>query len=189
MTDAPARPVEFPVEGIADDAVRLRLRADSDTPAVIEACQDPEVVRWTRVPEHYDERAAEEWLSESNAQRERGEGLHLVIADAESDALLGSIGVHHIDRVEGRCDIGYFLAPWARGRGVMTRAVQLLSRWIFQAFPVDRIEITIEPANAASRAVAERAGYTLEGVLRSYTVIKETRRDMAIYSLLRGELQ
>ena len=181
--------VEFPVEGIADGSIRLRLRADADTPAVIEACRDPEVVRWTRVPDDYDERAAEEWVSESNRQRERGDGMHLVIADASSDAFLGSIGIHRINRDEGRCDIGYFLAPWARGRGVMTGAVRLLSRWVFETLPVERIEITIEPGNVASRAVAKRAGYELDGILRSHTVIKGTRRDMAMYSLLRGELQ
>jgi RimJ/RimL family protein N-acetyltransferase len=86
--------IEFPVEGITDGSIRLRLRADGDTPAVIEACRDPEVIRWTRVPEDYDERAAEEWVSESNRQRERGDGMHLVIADASSDAFLGSIGIH-----------------------------------------------------------------------------------------------
>jgi RimJ/RimL family protein N-acetyltransferase len=181
--------IEFPVEGITDGSIRLRLRADGDTPAVIEACRDPAVIRWTRVPEDYDERAAEEWVSESNRQRERGDGMHLVIADASSDAFLGSIGIHRINRDEGRCDIGYFLAPWARGRGVMTAAVRLLSTWIFETLPIDRIEITIEPANAASRAVAERAGYAFEGVLRSHTVIKGSRRDMAMYALLRAELQ
>jgi RimJ/RimL family protein N-acetyltransferase len=184
-----SRAIEFSVEGIADGSIRLRLRADTDTPAVIEACRDPEVIRWTRVPEDYDERTAEEWVSESNRQRERGEGMHLVIADASSDAFLGSIGIHRINRDEGRCDIGYFLAPWARGRGVMTGAVRLLSRWVFETLPVERIEITIEPGNVASRGVAERAGYELDGILRSHTVIKGTRRDMAMYSLLRGELQ
>ena len=71
----------------------------------------------------------------------------------------------------------------------MTRAVLLLSRWAFENLHAERIEVTIEPENAASRAVVERAGYTFEGVLRSHTVIKGTRRDMAMYSLLRDELQ
>ncbi len=71
----------------------------------------------------------------------------------------------------------------------MTRAVLLLSRWIFDNLAAERIEITIEPQNAASRAVAKRAGYAFEGVLRSYTEIKGQRRDMAMYSLLRGDLQ
>jgi RimJ/RimL family protein N-acetyltransferase len=180
--------IEIPVEGISDDAIRLRLRTDADSPAIVAACRDPEIVRFTRVPESYDESTAAEWAAESQRQREAGTGLHLVVADAEGDQLLGSIGAH-VNRDEGRCDVGYWLAPWARGRGAMTRAVLLLSRWAFEALQVERIEITIEPENAASRAVAERAGYTFEGVLRSHTEIKGTRRDMAMYSLLRGELQ
>jgi RimJ/RimL family protein N-acetyltransferase len=185
---AQSPPIEFPVEGLTDGSVRLRLRADADDPALVAACQDPEIPRWTRVPEPYDESAAAEWAVESQRQREAGEGLHLVIADAESDAFLGSIGVHNINRADARCDIGYFLAREARGRGVMTHAVRILSEWAFDALSMERIEITIEPANTASRAVAERAGYTFEGVLRSHTMIKDRRRDMAMYSLLRGDL-
>ena len=188
MTEAPPGPIEFPVEGLTDGSIRLRLRADSDNEAMIAALQDPEIPRWTRVPDGYDERAAAEWASESRRQRDAGEGLHLVIAEAENDEFLGSVGVHNINRAEGRCDIGYYLAREARGRGVMTSAVQMLSRWVFENLPVERIEITVEPANAASRAVAERAGYTFEGILRSHTVIKGRRRDMAMHSLLRGEL-
>jgi RimJ/RimL family protein N-acetyltransferase len=180
--------IEFPVEGISDGSIRIRLRADADTPAIVAACQDPEIPRWTRVPEPYDEGAAAEWAVESKRQQQAGEGLHLLMVDAETDDLLGSIGVHDINRIDRRCDIGYWLAREARGRGVMTRAVTLLSEWAFDNLPVERIEITIEPSNAASRAVAERAGYTFEGVLRSHTVIKGRRRDMAMYSLLRGEL-
>jgi RimJ/RimL family protein N-acetyltransferase len=65
----------------------------------------------------------------------------------------------------------------------------LLSGWVFESLPVDRIEIHAEPGNAASRRVAERAGFTFEGVLRSYFVNKGVRRDAASYSLLRGELR
>jgi RimJ/RimL family protein N-acetyltransferase len=180
--------IEFPVEGISDGSIRIRLRADADTAAIVAACQDPEIPRWTRVPDSYDEANANEWAMESRRQQEAGEGLHLLIVDAETDDLLGSIGVHDINRIDRRCDIGYWLAAEARGRGVMTRAVTLLSEWAFGNLPVERIEITIEPSNAASRAVAKRAGYAFEGVLRSHTVIKGRRRDMAMYSLLRGEL-
>jgi [ribosomal protein S5]-alanine N-acetyltransferase len=180
--------IEFPVEGISDGSIRLRLRADADNPAIVEACRDPEIVRWTRVPDSYDETTAAEWASESLRQREAGTGLHLVIADAATDRLLGSIGVH-VNRGDGRSDVGYWLTPQTRGRGVMARALRLFSRWIFDNLGTERIEITVEPRNSASRAVAERAGYSFEGVLRSYTEIKGQRRDMAMYSLLRDELQ
>ena len=47
MTRASGPAIEFPVEGISDGSVRLRLRADADTPAIVAACQDPEIPRWT----------------------------------------------------------------------------------------------------------------------------------------------
>ena len=185
MSDA----IEFPVEGITEDGIRLRLRTDADTPALIEACQDPEVPRWTRVPDGYDETHAAEWATTAARLQESGEALPLAIADADTDEFLGSIGVQEIDREHGRCDIGYFLAPWARGRGVMTSAVRLMSRWAFENLPVERVQIKVQPQNAPSRAVAQRAGYVFEGVLRSYEEIKGRRRDMAVYSLLRADLR
>jgi RimJ/RimL family protein N-acetyltransferase len=181
--------IEFPVEGIAGGSVRLRLRSDADTPAIVAACRDPEIARWTRVPDRYDEVAAAEWAAESSRQQAAGEGIHLLIVDAETDDLLGSIGVPGLNRAERRCGLGYWLAPGARGRGLMTGAVRLMSAWILESLPVDRIEIAIQQENRASRAVATRAGYTFEGVLRSHTLIKGRRRDMAVYSLLRGELR
>jgi RimJ/RimL family protein N-acetyltransferase len=189
VTEPQGRPVQFPVEGLAEGSIRIRLRVDSDAPEMIAALQDPEIPRWTRVPESYDESTAAEWAVESRRQQQAGEGLHLVIADAGNGAFLGSIGIHDIDRDEARCNIGYYLAREARGRGVITHAVRMLSRWAFDNLPVDRIEIPVIVENHASRRVAERAGYEFEGVLRSHTVIKGRRRDIAMYSLLRGELR
>ena len=184
MSDA----IEFPAVGIDDGVIRLRLRSDADTPALIEACRDPEVPRWTRVPEDYDETKAAEWAARSERMISEGSGLPLAIADAEDDRLLGSIGINTIDYEERRCDVGYFLAPWARGRGIMARALRLLSSWAFENLPVDRIEALIQPENAPSRGAAERAGFTFEGILRSHTIIKGARRDMCSYSLLRDEV-
>jgi RimJ/RimL family protein N-acetyltransferase len=189
VTEAESRRIEFPVEGIADGSIRLRLWADCDEPAMIAALQDPEIPRWTRVPDHYDEHEAAEWTAERRRQQQSGKGLHLVITDVESGEVLGAIGIHDLDPSEGRCNIGYWLAREARGRGVMTSAVMMLSRWAFENLPVDRIEIPVIAENSASRRVAERAGYTFEGVLRSHAVIKGRRRDMAMHSLLRGELR
>jgi RimJ/RimL family protein N-acetyltransferase len=184
-----AAEVQFPVEGISDGAVVLRLPSDADVPAIVAACQDPEIPRWTRVPMPYGEGEARGWLAQEAQSRADGEMLGLVVVDAEDGTLLGSAGIVHINRDEGRCELGYWMARQARGRGVATRAVRLLSRWTFDSLPVDRIEIHAEPDNAASRRVAERVGFMLEGVLRSYFVNKGVRHDAASYSLLRGELR
>ena len=180
--------IEFAAGGIDDGVVRLRLRSNADVPALIEACRDPAVVRWTRVPEDYNEAKAAEWAERSERMLADGSGLPLVIADANSDRFIGSIGINHIDCEERRCDVRYFLAPHARGRGAMTHAIRLLAAWAFDNLPVDRIEVLVQPENEPSRRAAERAGFTLEGILRSHTIINGGRRDMCSYSLLRGEL-
>jgi RimJ/RimL family protein N-acetyltransferase len=179
--------IEFPVEGLSDGDVRLRLHADEDIPAIVEACQDPEIPRWTRVPDEYTENDALEWFDHQDRRRGEGDALELLIVEDETDALLGSIGFVKLDHEERIGSLGYWLARDARGRGVATRALRLISSWAFDALPVDRISIVIQQGNEPSRRLAERAGYTYEGILRSYTLIKGRRHDMAMYSLLREE--
>jgi RimJ/RimL family protein N-acetyltransferase len=181
------RPIEFPVEGLSDGVVRLRLLTEADLPAVIEACQDPEIPRWTRLPEPYGEEDAMGWLAEEARLRAQGQGLHLLIVAADDGRLLGSVGAQELNLEEGRCELGYWMAREERGRGAGTRAVRLLARWIFESLQIERIQLCTEPANAASRRLAERAGFSFEGVLRSYIVNKGRRCDMAMYSLLREE--
>jgi RimJ/RimL family protein N-acetyltransferase len=178
-------PIEFPVVGLSDGVVHLRVMAEADLPAIVAACQDAEIPRWTRVPEPYGESDARTWFEQEAARRARGDQLGLLVVDADRDRLLGSVGIVHVDWEEGRCELGYWVVREARGRGIATRAVKLLAGWIFEALPIDRVEICAEPENTGSRLVAERTGFTFEGVLRSYIVNKGTRRDMAMYSLLR----
>jgi RimJ/RimL family protein N-acetyltransferase len=179
--------IEFPVEGIGDSDIRLRLLADADLPALVELVQDPEIPRWTRIPSPYGPRHADDWFGLQARGREQGALLNLMVVERDN-RILGSVGIVELNWEEGRCELGYWLGREARGRGVMTKAVRLLSAWIFESLPMDRITITAEPENHASRTVAERAGFTFEGVLRSYFVNKGVRRDAASYSLVRGEL-
>lgn len=179
-------PIAFPIGGIDDGVVRLRLHADADLETVAAASQDPDVLRWTRVPEGNTAAALREWIGEWRSGGE--EELHLAIVGAEDDRFLGAAGIVRLDRDERRCEVGYWLAADARGRGAATRAVRLLSGWIFESLPVDRIGIAAERGNRASCTVAERSGFRFEGVLRSWLVIKGIPRDTAMYSLLRGEL-
>jgi len=177
--------IEFPIGGIDDGVVRLRLHAESDLEELAAASLDPDVLRWTRVPDDNDADAMREWIG--GWRSGPGEELHLVVADAAGGGLLGAVGIVRFDRDERRCEIGYWLAAGTRGRGVAARAVTLLSGWIFASLPVDRIGIAAERGNDASGAVAERCGFRFEGILRSWLLIKGTSRDVAMYSLLRGE--
>ena len=76
-------------------------------------------------------------------------------------------GWSHLDRDAREGEIGYAVGAAARGRGVATEAVGLLTRWGFDELGLERIVLLIDVANAASERIAERCGYTREGILRS----------------------
>ena len=182
-------PIEFPVEGLSDGVILLRLKAESDIPAIVAACQDPEIPRWTQVPDGYTEANAREWFALQDRRREDGSELHLIIADARDSRLVGSIGLAGIDWEDRRGSIGYWVAKETRRQGAATRSVTLLAAWAFEELGFGRVEVKTEPANVASHRVAERAGFTREGLLRSHALIKDRRRDMVVFSLLPGELK
>ena len=182
-----SRPIEVPVEGLSDGKILLRPLVESDIDPLVDALQDPEIPRWTRIPEGYGEADARDWLQQQRPRRDSGDGVDMMIVEASTGELLGGIGVPHFEWGERRCELGYWLAREHRGRGVMQRAIRLLTGWIFRSLPMDRISIMAAVENAPSRAVAERAGFQFEGVLRSYLVFKDGRHDVAMYSLLRPD--
>jgi RimJ/RimL family protein N-acetyltransferase len=181
------RAIEFPTDGLEDGDIRLRLLRDADKAALVSALQGPEFGRWTRIPHPYGEQDADAWLARQAQIRADATGLHLAVADAAEDRLLGEVALTEIDWDEQRANIGYWMAPDSRRRGIATRAVRLLARWAFDALPLERLGILADVRNAPSAGVAERAGFTRECVLRSYSIIKNTRRDVVSYSLLPHE--
>jgi RimJ/RimL family protein N-acetyltransferase len=183
------RPIEFPVEGLSDGVIRLRLPADADVPRIVEACRDPEVARYTTVPSPYQPSHTIEWMQRGLAGLASGTDVQTVITEASDSAdVLGTMGLHDVNRNVGRCVAGYLVGPWARRRGVATRALRLLCGFAFDELRLARVEVTIEPDNVPSRATAETVGFREEGMLRSYMTIAGARRDMLMYSLLAGDL-
>ena len=99
------------------------------------------------------------------------------------------MSLYDVDRGQDRAWLGYWVAPAARGRGVASRAVRLLADWGFRGLGLARIELTCGPDNVASQRVAERCGFTREGLLRSHMRFKGGRRDTVVFGLLPGELR
>jgi RimJ/RimL family protein N-acetyltransferase len=165
---------------LEDDEIRLRPFTDEDVPAIVTACQDPEIPRWTRVPAPYTHEDAREFVQASAA-----DGASFAIVDRRSGELLGSIGAR---RLEDNFRIGYWVKREARGRGVATRALRLVARFAVEELGAARVELITDPANAASQRVAEKAGFTCEARLRSYYELKGRRSDALMYSLLPQDL-
>jgi RimJ/RimL family protein N-acetyltransferase len=179
-----SEPIEFPVEGLVGDGIRLRLRCDADIPALVKACQDPAIQRYTTVPADYGEANARDYAQMAANGLAEGREVALVIADSESDELLGTIALRRAQNGADAWDVGYFVAPWARGRGIATAAVRLLTRFGFDELGAARIELVAEPENTASTGVAERAGFRRERLIADHIEIKGSRRDVVMYSLL-----
>jgi [ribosomal protein S5]-alanine N-acetyltransferase len=114
-----------------------------------------------------------------------GAGLSFAIADAESDAALGTIGLWLANLADGRATIGYSVPPAHRGRGVGGSALRALTTHAWTIPGLHRVELYIEPWNAGSIRVAESAAYRREGLLRSHQEIGGRRRDMLLYAAVR----
>ena len=90
----------------------------------------------------------------------------LVVADAHSRVTFGGGTLHHLDAKRGIIEIGYWLYPRARGRGIATKVARALAEYAF-TLGVQRVTAYVRVGNLQSERVLERAGFTREGVLRS----------------------
>jgi RimJ/RimL family protein N-acetyltransferase/diadenosine tetraphosphate (Ap4A) HIT family hydrolase len=181
----------FPDPPLRSDDVLLRPWRRADVPAVVAACQDPAISRWSpTIPRPYTDSDALAWLAGQEPARQGGECLDLAVVHATSGQLLGAIGMGNVQIAGGTASIGYWLAPDARGHGYITSAVRLLARWAFDHLGLARLELTTDPENVASQRVAARCGFRRAGHLRSHLRVRHTgeRRDSLLYSLLPGEL-
>jgi RimJ/RimL family protein N-acetyltransferase len=176
--------LRYPSPPLADDVVRLRPWRG---PEELMAFADPVVLRfsWPHA-RAYTEEDARAFFAEREQRRLDGHELNFALVDPrDDDAVLGGGSIHEVDLEQGRAGIGYWLAAAARGRGIATRAVRLMTDWAFAGLGLARLEITCAPDNLASQRVAERAGFAREGLLRSHMAFKGGRRDTVVYGLIR----
>jgi RimJ/RimL family protein N-acetyltransferase len=179
--------IDLPAPPLSDGVVALRAFTLEDAPWVTEGCRDPDVARFTSVPDPYRESDARDWIEGHADRRARGEELHLAIVAADGDEPLGTVGLLRVSWDQLRGEIGYWIGPWGRGREAAPRAVRLLAAHAFVATGLRRIEIVPYASNPASQRVAEKAGAVREGVLRSYFLARGVRHDCVMYSLLPGD--
>jgi RimJ/RimL family protein N-acetyltransferase len=101
------------------------------------------------------------------------------------DRMLGSCGLNHIDELNLHANLGYWVRTSCLGRGVATLAVKLLADWAFANTDLKRLEILAALENNSSQRVAERAGATREGTLRSRLKLNGLMHDAIMYAIIR----
>ena len=171
---------------LTDGVVTLRAWQPDDAPAVFDACQDPLISRFIPVPLPYTEEVARQDVVRRRADWDGDCERSLAITDAVTGEVLGSIARHgprgHM------AEFGYWLAPAARGRGIATRALRLITDWTLNSSDIIRLELYTHPDNDASGRVAERSGYVREGVRRAWGLDREGNpEDAVFYVLVRGD--
>ena len=177
----PALPLPDPP--LTDGVIALRAWRQGDVPSLAAVCQDETIVRWTNVPAGYTEEAARARVAQAEAERQAGRALLLAVVGAEDGELLGACDLRLASDDPARAEVAYMLGAHARGSGVMTRAVRLMAGWAIGHLGIERVDALAHPDNLASIAVARRAGFTEEGLLRSYRLKGGRREDRVILSL------
>jgi [ribosomal protein S5]-alanine N-acetyltransferase len=149
--------------------------------------------------------ASLQWIARQRRKPADGLGMSLAICTLADTDAQGYVGLLLRPRLEigprrgpgglvfqpqtGRAGIGYWVLEGSRGRGLATHAVTLVSRWALTTAGLTRVEALVEPHNAASRRVAEAAGFQLEGQLRAYLELAAGPADAVVYSLLAADLE
>jgi ribosomal-protein-alanine N-acetyltransferase len=177
-------PLRLP-RGLSDGVVAIRPLTTADAAPFVRAFKDDPTLGVIIGSE--TDPTEEEIEKQAQAAPGPGRLPTLAIADAGSLEFLGSIGVYRIDEKHRRGEVGFWLVPEARGRGLGTRAVRLLTGWAFDTLGFERVEMTTTPDNTATRRLAAALGFAEEGVMRERNLERGRRVDVVMFAALRHE--
>jgi RimJ/RimL family protein N-acetyltransferase len=150
------------------------------------AAVDHEVRRWMPWSQGYTLAKARHWCTKEAFRDAEREAAFVIVPDRTGRAG-GVIGINRADWEAGVAEIGYWIGPADRRHGYVTEAVRAVARHAFD-LGLYRLELLAATGNTASQRVAERAGFTREGVLRKARPVPGGRADMVLFGLLKEEL-
>lgn len=180
--------LNFP-DAFETDRLLIRSPMPGDGRAVYEAVMESLVSlqAWLQfvhpIPSEDD---VEESIRSARSKFILREDLRLHLYDKQSGRFLGSGGLHRINWVVGRFEIGYWLRDSASGKGYMTEAVNGITKFTEEYFQPNRLEIRCDSRNTKSLQVAERCGFHLEATFRKNSVdTSGNLQDDLIYAKVR----
>ena len=159
----------------------------SDVPELLELVGDEAIKEFTLVPTDAGESFVRSWIRGYEEGWRGGTRAGFVVRAVGDGGFLGFASMFRLDLPAREAEIGYAIAPSARGRGVAGRALALLTRWGIDDLGLERLELRIAVTNPASERVAARGGYLREGVLRRVHFKEGRRVDLGIWSRLRED--
>lgn len=146
---------------MAVDPIGLRPWHVDDAPVLVAAWTDPQITRWSAVPPDTSLEYATRWIAGSDIRRQRWLSLDLAVVEdgAAGEVVVGEVGLTTFDPRARSAQVGYWVAADARGRGIATTAVGLVSHWALRTFRLRAVEAHIDTGNRVSSAVAESCDF------------------------------
>jgi [ribosomal protein S5]-alanine N-acetyltransferase len=166
---------------------RLRQMEEGDAPHVFDYFSKDEVTRYYDLESFHDEKQAVEIIESWNNRFHINEGIRWGIALKASNKIIGSCGFHEWEKEHFKAEIGFEVHPSHWRQGVITEVLRPILKYGFGEMDLNRIEAYYDPENVASKRSLEKAGFTLEGVLRKAAFEKGIFCDAAVCSLLKEE--
>lgn len=178
-----------PPERLAAGPATLRHLRESDLDDIVETFRDPDSVQWTSVPLDYQQEQALEFVRHGYPDGWlRGTQAGFAVADPD-DRFAGTIDLRISPTDPLTAEIGFTAAPWVRGKGYTTAAARAICAFGFERLALGRIVWRAHVGNIASRKVAEKVGFVVEGVQRNGCVQRGTRLDGWVATLLAKDLR
>ena len=177
------------VPTLTDGVVLLRAHRDDDVPALLEQALDPVMVEWTTVPVPSSEETSRDFATQIVPAGWLQGSAWAFAVEAHDDGgrprFAGTVELR--DREDRRAEIAYGAHPWARGRGVMERACRLLLEWGFSEKRLETVIWWANKGNWASRRLAWRLGFSMDGELRHWLPQRGALLDAWVGALLPGD--
>jgi RimJ/RimL family protein N-acetyltransferase len=166
----------------------LRQFLESDVQAITDACQDPEIPDFTRVPSPYDKQMALDFVRSCFFNHLDHLAFTYAIdyygSDSTTPSFAGAVGLHSLQQSDHMAELGYWMEKSHRGKGIATLAVRTLVDYSINVMGFRRIEALTHLPNAASQKVLEKAGFTRDAILQNRATRPDgSQIDMVLFSM------
>jgi ribosomal-protein-alanine N-acetyltransferase len=180
----------FPTLTVSTPRVLVRPLEAADAKAVSAIFADKLTQRWLPFQRKLGQIDGAAWCTEmAQERRDSGSGDHYGVIRREDDRLVGVLWTKRTDWSARLTEVSYAMAPHARGFGMAAEAVDALAVALILEHGFQRLELRVAPGNTASRRVAEKAGFTYEGLLRNAGYVHSGRVDLEVWSLVAADLR
>ncbi|GAB2959811.1 GNAT family N-acetyltransferase [Micromonospora polyrhachis] len=180
----------FPTLTVSTPRAHVRPLGAADAATVAEIFADKQTQRWLPLPEESGQIDGLSWCTEmAQERRDSGSGDHYGVVRREDEQLVGCLWTKRTDWAGRVTEVSYAIAPEARGFGIAAEAVDALAIALILEHGFQRVELRVAPGNTASRRVAEKAGFTYEGLLRNAGYAQGGRVDLEVWSFVAADLR